>query len=164
MGPLFEKRFDPTPTSGLNSALNDDSESVRGVGSNCVSENEKKVVPRQLPRLCWGTVWLFTSLLVAFSREFKFSLFTPLCINDKLYFYLICPKTGEHPWCKFAAVTSPTAAATTRTTRLPRRRRRSVNVVVSLFHCSDVELNCFTVPTKLGSLFRVNSSSPRKFM
>ena len=93
-----------------------------------------------------------------------FVVFYLCAINDKLYFYLICPKTGEHPWCKFAAVTSPTAAATTRTTRLPRRRRRSVNVVVSLFHCSDVELNCFTVPTKLRSLFRVNSSSPRKFM
>ena len=79
VGPLFENRFDPGTSSRLNSVLNDDSGSVLVPGSNCVPENEKKVVPRQLPRLCWGTVWLFTSLLVAFLRESKFSLFTPLC-------------------------------------------------------------------------------------
>ena len=100
MGALFEKRFDPTPTSGLNSALNDNSGSVRGVGSNCVSENEKKVVPRQLPRLCWGTVWLFTSLLVSFLREVKFSLFTPLC-----NFYLCAgrARVAAPPTAMFAA-------------------------------------------------------------
>ena len=79
VGALFENRFDPGTSSRLNSVLNDDSGSVLVPGSNCVPENEKKVVPRQLPRLCWGTVWLFTSLLVAFLRESKFSLFTPLC-------------------------------------------------------------------------------------
>ena len=35
MGPLFEKPFDPTPPSILNSVLNDDSGSVRCVSFSC---------------------------------------------------------------------------------------------------------------------------------
>ena len=45
MGPLFEKPFDPTPSSILNSVLNDDSGSVRCVGSNRNPESGKKSPP-----------------------------------------------------------------------------------------------------------------------
>ena len=67
MGPLFEKRFDPGPTSGLNSVLNDDSGSVLGPGSNCTPDAESTPPRVGAAWNCWLAISCET-FLVAFDH------------------------------------------------------------------------------------------------
>ena len=71
MGPLFEKPFDPTPPSILNSVLNDDSGSVRCVGSNRNPESGKKSPPPGLLWLRQGVMWVILSMNEATRKERK---------------------------------------------------------------------------------------------